>query len=86
MGSSLVMTAYIQNWEYHTLNDKEAVHGETEKNIDFTYEGLGDTLGGFTVKTCMIAREFIKRGLNQSLRYRMYIYKGINKYFENIFT
>ena len=29
--------------------------------------------GGFTVKTCMIAREFIKRGLNWPMRYRMYI-------------
>ena len=36
--------AYIQNWEYHTLNDKEAVDGETGKNADFTYQGRGDTL------------------------------------------
>ena len=36
--------AYIQNWEYHTLIDKEAVDGETGQNADFTYEGLGDTL------------------------------------------
>ena len=26
------------------MNDKEAVDGETEKNVDFTYQGRGDTL------------------------------------------
>ena len=36
--------AYIQRWEYHTLNDKEAVDGETKKNVNFTYQGRGDTL------------------------------------------
>ena len=35
---------YIPNWDYHTLNDKEATDGETENNVDFTYQGSGDTL------------------------------------------
>ena len=34
---------------------------------------------GFTVQTCMIAREVIKRGLNWPPRYIIYIYKGIYK-------
>ena len=35
---------YILNWEYHTLNDKEATDREAEKKEDFIYQGLGDTL------------------------------------------
>ena len=26
------------------MNDKEAIDGETKKNVDFTYQGRGDTL------------------------------------------
>ena len=36
--------AYIHNWEYHTLNDKEAIDKETENKEDFIYQGPGDTL------------------------------------------
>ena len=35
---------YIQNWEYHTLNDKDATDREAEKKEDFIYHGPGDTL------------------------------------------
>ena len=28
---------YIQNWECHTLNDKEATDRETENKEDFIY-------------------------------------------------
>ena len=34
----------IQNWEYHTLNDKEATDREVEKKEEFIYQGSGDTL------------------------------------------